>query len=384
MESGKKNKVILTMIYDVKLFPPVVSICNILSELNYEIVYIGGCSDVNTEKTLIEKNCVRFYKTSLYGGNGMQRIIQQWRYRKQVLKILKTEYNQKTTYLWLLHSETVSLFSGVLDCYDTISHLFEFKNPSKKLAYKILNPFSSFELDLKKSKRIICCEYNRAHITKVIYDLDRLPYILPNKPYNKQSEEVVNLPPSIQEVIVKYRDKKIILYQGIFIPERKVDGFIEAVNLLPNDYVLFLMGGGSSLYDELKSEYQSDRIVFLPFIAPPLHLEITKLAYIGILVYIVNGVPINHAINVLYCAPNKLYEYSKFGIPMIANDLPALDMVFSQNRAGVCLQTLSAKEISEAILKIDSDYEVYSRLSHQLYESIDMVDLVKNIVSDEG
>ena len=192
------------------------------------------------------------------------------------------------------------------------------------------------------------------------------------------------MPPSIQEVVAKYRDKKIILYQGIFIPERKVDGFIEAVNLLPNDYVLFLMGGGSSLYDELKSKYQSDRIVFLPFIAPPLHLEITKLAYIGILVYIVNDVPINHAINVLYCAPNKLYEYSKFGIPMIANDLPALDMVFSQNRAGVCLQTLSAKEISEAILKIDSDYEVYSRLSHQLYESIDMVDLVKNIVSDEG
>jgi len=379
-----KNRVILTMIYDIKLFPPVISICNILSELNYEIVYIGSCSDVNTEKNLIEKNRVRFYKTSLYGGNGMQRVIQQWKYRKQVLKILKTEYNQKNTYLWLLHSETVSLFSDVLDCYDTISHLFEFKNPSQKLAYKILNPFSSFEFDLKKSKKIICCEYNRAHITRVIYGLDRLPYILPNKPYNKLSEEVAILPPSIQEVVAKYRDKKIILYQGIFIPERKVDGFIEAVNLLPNDYVLFLMGGGSSLYDELKSKYQSDRIVFLPFIAPPLHLEITKLAYIGILVYIVNDVPINHAINVLYCAPNKLYEYSKFGIPMIANDLPALDMVFSQNRAGVCLQTLSAKEISEAILKIDSDYEVYSRLSHQLYESIDMVDLVKNIVSDEG
>lgn len=379
-----KSKVILTMIYDIKLFPPVISICNILSELNYEIVYIGGCSDVNTERILIEKNRVRFYKTSLYGGNGMQRMIQQWRYRKQVLKILKTEYNQKTTYLWLLHSETVSLFSGVLDCYDTISHLFEFKNPSQKLAYRILNPFSSFELDLKKSKKIICCEYNRAHITKVIYNLDRLPYILPNKPYNKQFDEVTRLPLSIQDVITKYRDKKIVLYQGIFIPERKVDDFIEAVNMLPDDYVLFLMGGGSSLYDELKNKYQSDRIVFLPFIAPPLHLEITKMAHIGILVYIVNGVPINHAINVLYCAPNKLYEYSKFGIPMISNDLPALNRALSQNKAGVCLPTLSAKEIREAILKIDSDYEKYSQSSYQLYESIDMVDLVKNIVSNEG
>lgn len=99
--------------------------------------------------------------------------------------------------------------------------------------------------------------------------------------------------------------------------------------------------------------------------------------------YIVNGVPINHAINVLYCAPNKLYEYSKFGIPMVANDLPALNIAFYQNKAGVCLRSLSAKEISEAILKIDSDYERYSQSSYQLYNSIDMVDLVNSIVSDE-
>ena len=93
---------------------------------------------------------------------------------------------------------------------------------------------------------------------------------MPNKPYNKQSEESVVLPLSIQEIVAKYKNKKIILYQGIFIAERKVDDFIEAVNLLPNDYVLFLMGGGTSLYDELKNKYQSDRIVFLPFLAPPL------------------------------------------------------------------------------------------------------------------
>lgn len=378
-----KNKVILTMIYDIKLFPPVISICNILSELNYEIVYIGSCSDVIIEETLTQKNHVKFYKTSLYGGNGFQRVFQQSRYREQVFQILKTEYIQETTYLWLLHSETVSLFSGVLDRYNTISHLFEFKNPTQKLAYKLLSPFSSFETNLKKSQKIVCCEYNRAHITRAIYNLDRLPYILPNKPYDKDTDKLSALPTSIQEIVSKYSSKKVILYQGIFIPERKVDDFIEAVNLLSDDYVLFLMGGGNSFYDDLKSKYQSERIVFLPFLPPPLHLEITKLAHIGILVYVVNGVPINHAINVLYCAPNKLYEYSKFGVPMIANDLPALNMVFSQNMAGTCLQTLSAKEISKTILAIDSDYDKYSEASYQLYNSIDMVSLVRTIVSDE-
>lgn len=67
-----------------------------------------------------------------------------------------------------------------------------------------------------------------------------------------------------------------------------------------------------------------------------------------------------------------------------ASQILRLNMAFYQNKAGVCLRSLSAKEISEAILKIDSDYEGYSQSSYQLYNSIDMVDLVNSIVSDEG
>ena len=62
-----KSKVILTMIYDIKLFPPVISICNILSELNYEIVYIGGCSDMNTEKSIDgKKSCTILQNTVIW------------------------------------------------------------------------------------------------------------------------------------------------------------------------------------------------------------------------------------------------------------------------------------------------------------------------------
>ena len=377
-----KSKVILTMIYDIKLFPPVISICNILSELNYEIVYIGGCSDMNTEKVLMERNHVRFYKTPLYGGNGMQRIIQQWKYRRYVLEMLKNEYVKETTYLWLLHSETVSLFSAYLDKYDVISHLFEFKNPTQKIAYRLLNPCYPFEKNLKKSKKVICCEYNRAHITKSIYDLDKVPYILPNKPYNGNVQIAQSLPFSIQEIISKYRNKKIILYQGVFIPERRVDYFVRAVNSLPDDYILFLMGGENPFYNELRDKCQSERIVFLPFLPPPLHLEITKLAHIGILVYVVDGEPINRAINVLYCAPNKLYEYSMFGIPMISNNLPALNFIFSKFEAGNCTDILLEKNVCEAILEIDRNYESYSKASVQLYNSVDMLDIVKGILRE--
>ena len=73
--------------------------------------------------------------------------------------------------------------------------------------------------------------------------MDKVPYILPNKPYNGNVQIAQSLPFSIQEIISKYRNKKIILYQGVFIPERRVDYFVRAVNSLPDDYILFFDGG---------------------------------------------------------------------------------------------------------------------------------------------
>lgn len=382
---GKKNKIILTMVYDIKLFPPVISICNILSNLNYEIVYIGGCTDENIEKSLVSDCNVRFYKVPPYGGNALVRLIQQYKYREFVLNILKQEYNKENTYLWLLHSETVSLFASLLGKYDVIAHLFEFKNPRQKLAYRLLSPLAPFDKKLKLATKVICCEYNRAHLTKVIYGLDRLPFILPNKPYLPKQNPItplgLALPSEVEENLLKYKDKKIILYQGIFIPERKVEYFIESIKFLPDDYVLFLMGGKNALYDELKDKYENERVVFFPFLPPPLHLKVTSLAHIGILVYVVNNVPINHAINVSYCAPNKLYEYSMFGIPMITNDLPALRMAFLENKAGICVNNMEPVSISNAILKLEDNYSEYSENAVALYESVDMVGLIQNILS---
>ena len=106
------------------------------------------------------------------------------------------------------------------------------------------------------------------------------------------------------------------------------------------------------------------------------------MAHIAILVYVVDGEPINRAINVLYCAPNKLYEYSMFGIPMISNNLPALNFIFSKFEAGICTDILLEKNVCEAILEIDRNYESYSKASVQLYNSVDMLDIVKGILRE--
>ena len=176
--------------------------------------------------------------------------------------------------------------------------------------------------------------------------------------------------------------KKIILYQGIFnYPERRLDEFCEAINLLPDEYVLVLMGGPENEYRQyLKKKYVSSRIVFIPFLSPPNHLIITKSAYIGILTYFPCKGSLVQNLNTLFCAPNKLYEYSFFGVPMISNDIPALDFAFNQYQAGICVRTFEPKEIVEKILYIDKNYTHFKAESLRLYTSVDIERLIIELV----
>lgn len=378
----KKKKIILTMIYDIKFFPPILSLCNILSDLHYEVIYVGDCTDKSIENRLKSMG-VKLYRTNHYSGNSIQRFFQQIKYRNIVKNILKNEYNPKDSVLWLIHTETVSLFASLIGKYDIVAHLLEFKNPRDKIAYRLLSPFASITKKMNAVSSVVCCEYNRAQLVKALYNLKSSPYVLPNKPYIKNNivnDEFLKLPTELQQIIERYKNKKIILYQGIFIPERKLDDYIEAINLLPSEYVIFLMGYENKQYRELKKRYENDRVIFLPFVISPLHLEITKLAHIGILSYVCDGFTLPQIINVLYCAPNKLYEYSMFGVPMISNELPALRYAFSQNKGGICIENLNSEEISHAIVNISDNYNVYSKQASNLYNSIDLVAIVKQIL----
>ena len=246
---------------------------------------------------------------------------------------------------------------------------------------KILYGKTNISDVLNKSKGIICCEYNRAHILKGVFGLARLPHVLPNKPYVDYNV-LRKLPNSLKDKIDRIRhqigSRKVILYQGIFLKERRLDEFCEAINEL-TDYVLLILAKESPELNEFKSKYKSDKIIFIPFINSPFHLCITRMARIGILTYMPKVGNIFQVANVLYCAPNKTFEYGKFSIPMIANDLPALRTVFDKYNAGICVNTPYDKdEIKKAIRTIDSNYEVYAQGAKSYYDSVDMLNLTKD------
>lgn len=78
----------------------------------------------------------------------------------------------------------------------------------------------------------------------------------------------------------------------------------------------------------------------LPYITAPYHLEVTSHAFIGILIYAPVYGTFTSPLNSIYCAPNKLYEFSHFGIPMIGNNIPGLNTLLKVTKWAVACHFL--------------------------------------------
>ena len=76
-----------------------------------------------------------------------------------------------------------------------------------------------------------------------------------------------------------------------------------------------------------------------------------------------------------------MYEYSKFGIPMISNDIPGLKYIFQQYNCGRCVNyPMTPEAITECIKHVFNNYDEMSKGSKLLYESVDMKRIINDII----
>ena len=141
------------------------------------------------------------------------------------------------------------------------------------------------------------------------------------------------------------------------------------------DYAFVVMSGN---LDGLK--YRGSNTYFLPFIIPPYHLEITSWAYIGILIYKPVRGATTSPLNAVYCAPNKLYEYAMYGIPMIGNNVPGLKSSICDNTIGKIFEIMNEDSIIRTINEIERNYELYSSNAISFYQRTDNYNQIRSIV----
>lgn len=263
--------------------------------------------------------------------------------------------------LWIIHEETAFEFRKYLIGKKYIISLYELNDHRIGFLEKI-KPV------IKGAMDVLVPEYNRACILRVWLKLDRTPTIIPNKPVNHPRKR--NIPNSYQEQL---EGKKIVLYQGYINRSRNLDKVCKAVEDLPG-YSIVLMGKGDQSYiRELKQKYP--QIIHISFIKPPEHLYVTSWAHIAIVKY--DFV----VLNAIFCAPNKTWEYTGFGIPVLCHDIPGLRYTIGQYDAGICTDLDDTESIIKALKLIDADYERYSRNAIRYYESFDLKNTLLTIVA---
>lgn len=372
---------------DIVYFPPILTIINILCDLGYGVVHLGTYSD-DQGRELLEKKGAKFVSMPSYNGNSnpLSKLISQLKFRRGILRYLSSVKIDSDDRVWLAQIETIYLLHKLVNRYPVIIHPLEYADAKVKWSYKLISPSLNLTKTFQKAKKVVCCEYNRAHIAKGLFSLEELPIVLPNKPYDNGYFDSSITPPEVSSIINEYRDKtrgkKVILYQGIFLDkERRLEEFCQAISLLPDDYILVAMGGGSEMFERLREKYEGNRILFIPFITPPHHLLVTRDAYIGVLSYFPRPQSMASVLNPLYCAPNKIFEYARFCKPMIANDIPGLHYIFQEYNCGICINyPMTPEAIEDAIIQLDENYSNCSNGAFNFYNSVNLHTLINRIV----
>ena len=367
---------IIVFEHDIQKYPPILSVIYFLLERNKKVYIISCCYDQSLIDDINLKGGV-FYNiidNDVY-SNSLIKLIRLYKFKNKTNKIIASIDEENVDKVWLFGETSIWLFGHLFFTYKCVAYLFEVPNFSVSTRYRLLSPTLNYQKVLQAADKVVCCEYNRAHITKSYFDLNQLPIVIPNKPLELTIARLeMDLPPQLI-------NKKIILYQGIFnYPERKMDDLCDAVQELDEEFVVCLMGSDNDYKNRLKEKYaSSERIIFLPYIPAPHHLNITKLAYIGFLSYYAESGNIKNSLNTLYCAPNKTFEYSRYSIPMLSNDVPALTSLFDKYNAGKST-TLLKNDITDAIMEIDSNYESYSIGSKIFYDSVNLRELYLKVL----
>jgi glycosyltransferase involved in cell wall biosynthesis len=156
-----------------------------------------------------------------------------------------------------------------------------------------------------------------------------------------------------------FSGKPLIIYQGAVNKGRGLEELLRALPLLPECRII-IAGGGDLLGKIMKMADHmglSNRIHFtgkLPFEELRWY---TRQARIGV------SLEQDIGLNYRYSLPNKLFDYMKEGLPVVASDLPEISRVVRESVSGILISDFSPSSLAGAIGKLLEDQQLYSRLS---------------------
>ncbi len=168
------------------------------------------------------------------------------------------------------------------------------------------------------------------------------------KEYNKDFLLIRNVPNKNSSEFYPIRTvskNPIVYYQGALNVGRGLEESIEAMKYLPN-YKLVIVGGGDveNELKELTKKLDVEKQVEFVGVVPYQKLsEYASKADVGLCLLH------NLGLNYYYSLPNRLFDYPKMGLPILATAFPDIKSFIDEYKTGVYVDGLDPKDIADKI-----------------------------------
>lgn len=361
----------------IEEYPPVLALCEALVDLGHSVTVLArNCSSIPSE---LASNKLLSPVELGSRPSGATRVINDVIVELRIKKFCH-EHASEYDFVWTTTDTTARACGKELYGVRHVLQLMELTEYVPLVTKRDMPFHSTIVPELaRRAYRVVVPEYNRAFIQQAWWKLERTPAVLPNKSVPKIGIEESEQYPSIRDTF-SAETRKILLYQGVFTEDRDFSQVIAAMDMLGRDYALYLMGVKDGDRDRMESMCGArSNVELIPFVPAPRHLFYTRYGHIGLLPY--KPARGRHSpLNALYCAPNKIWEYSSFGLPMIGSDVPGLTSLFSKEGIGVTCDIENSEAFVRAVRRIDADYSVFSNNSSRFFESVDIPSIVQGIL----
>ena len=370
-------KVLVVSVFEIAQFPPIQTLCQTLRALGHAVTLLTLCN--GTSKGTLDG--IEVVDLGPARPSGISRVTYDQRLAKKVKSYCR-DHGGEFDIIWTTSDLAARDCGRELYGHCYVIQLMELAEYVPVATQSNKMPHSNLVPELaRRAHRVVVPEYNRSFIQQAWWDLPVRPAVLPNKPLVVPDSPQIEgkYLPDLERM--QSETRRILLYQGVFTADRNFSGFLSASDRLGDDFAFFLMGvrddsNGAALREQVKNH---PNVETLPFIPAPQHLAFTKFGGIGLLPY--RPSPGRQSpLNALYCAPNKIWEYARFGLPMIGSEVPGLTSIFERGGIGITCDIDDPDAIVQAAQTINLDYDAFSCRSRAYYDSIDVVEIVRNIL----
>lgn len=183
----------------------------------------------------------------------------------------------------------------------------------------------------RRSAAVITSDGGRADILAERYRIPR-PAVVRNVP-----EDAGELEPDWDFREAALGDGRyLLIYQGVYSPNRGLLELIEAMGVLPECRLAFVGYGHGSMEEQMKERVRQlgveDRVRFFDAVPFDVMMRYTAAADIGVFPLV------GSCLSYVYAAPNKLFEYMIAGLPVVVSDLPEMAAVVRAERVGELIE----------------------------------------------